>query len=229
MTVYVIHLFYTIVNFKRPAPGASPNGEKWHILQYTDESVRMLEERSLHILEQLLLVLGLAMDGFAASVCMGMAAGRRIWPIVCLVSGFHVAMLLTGYGLGASLPDSLAAAYPWAAALLLAGMGANMIREAREPEREPCAGTRLLSMAALALATSLDAMTVGVAFALLEVSPWFAGGLMGAVMVTLSLVGSLFGSHVGRKRRRAARTAGGGILCLLGLKLLLNALGVVSF
>ncbi len=183
----------------------------------------------MHILEQLLLVLGLAMDGFAASVCMGMAAGRRVWPIVCLVSGFHVVMLLTGYGLGASLPDSLAAVYPWAAAALLLGMGANMIREARMPESEPCAGARLAGMAALALATSLDAMTVGVAFALIEVSPWFAGGLMGAVMVTLSLVGSLFGSHIGRNRRRAARTAGGAILCLLGGKLLLNAMGVVSF
>ncbi len=183
----------------------------------------------MHILEQVLLVLGLAMDGFAASVCMGMAAGRRVWPIVCLVSGFHVAMLLVGYGLGASLPDSLAEIYPWAAALLLAGMGVNMIREAREPEREPCARTRMIGMAALALATSLDAMTVGVAFALIQVSPWFAGGLMGAVMVTLSLIGSLFGSHIGRARRRAARTAGGVILCLLGLKLLLNAMGLVSF
>ncbi len=189
----------------------------------------MLEERSLHILEQFLLVLGLAMDGFAASVCMGMAAGRRVWPIVCLVSGFHVVMLLTGCGLGASLPDSLAAAYPWAAAALLLGMGANMIRQARQPETEPCAKTQLAGMAALALATSLDAMTVGVAFALLGVSPWFAGGLMGVVMVTLSLVGSLFGSRVGRGRRRAARTAGGVILCLLGVKLLLNAMGAVSF
>lgn len=183
----------------------------------------------MHILEQLLLVLGLAMDGFAASVCMGMAAGRRIWPIVCLISGFHVAMLLSGYGLGASLPDSLTAVYPWAAALLLMGMGANMIREAREPETEPCAKSQALGMTALALATSLDAMTVGVAFALIGVSPWFAGGLMGAVMVTLSLIGSLFGSHIGRARRRAARTAGGVILCLLGVKLLLNAMGVISF
>ena len=84
----------------------------------------------MHILEQLLLVVGLAMDGFAASVCMGMAAGRRVWPIVGLVSGFHVVMLLSGYALGASLPDRLAAAYPWAAAVILAAMGANMRRTA---------------------------------------------------------------------------------------------------
>ena len=180
----------------------------------------------MHILEQFLLVLGLAMDGFAASVCMGMAAGRRIWPIVGLVSGFHVVMLLTGYALGASLPDSLAAAYPWAAALILAGMGANMVRTAGQEER--CGGSGLGSMAALSLATSVDAMTVGAALAILDVRPALAGGLMGGVMVTLSLAGSLFGSHIGRRRRRAARTAGGVILCLLGLKLLLGAMGLVS-
>ena len=134
-------------------------------------------------------------------------------------------MLLAGYALGASLPDSLAAAYPWVAAVILTAMGANMIRTAGEEE---CGGGRdLASMAALSLATSVDAMTVGAAFALMGVRPALAGGLMGTVMVTLSLVGSLFGSRIGRARRRAARTAGGAILCLLGLKLLLNAMGVV--
>lgn len=181
----------------------------------------------MHILEQFLLVLGLAMDGFAASVCMGMAAGRRIWPIVGLVSGFHVVMLLTGYALGASLPDSLAAVYPWAAAVILAAMGANMIRTAGR--EESCGRSDLGSMAALSLATSVDAMTVGAAFALMQVHPALAGGLMGAVMLTLSMVGSLFGSRIGRNRRRAARTAGGVILCLLGGKLLLGAMGVISF
>ena len=181
---------------------------------------------SLHILEQLLLVLGLAMDGFAASVCMGMAAGRRVWPIVGLISGFHVAMLLTGYALGASLPERLAAVYPWAAAAILAGMGANMIRTAGR--EEDCGGrSDLAGMAALALATSVDAMTVGAAFALMGADPALAGGLMGAVMVTLSLAGSLFGSRVGKARRKAARTAGGAILCLLGAKLLLGAMGLI--
>ena len=181
----------------------------------------------MHILEQLLLVLGLAMDGFAASVCMGMAAGRRIWPIVALVSGFHVAMLLAGYGLGASLPAGLAAAYPWAAGLILLGMGANMIRLAGRPEETLEGHAGLGSMAALALATSVDAMTVGAALALVGAPAAVAGGLMGAVMLALSLTGAAFGSRIGRARRRAARTAGGAILCLLGGKLLLEALGAI--
>ena len=173
----------------------------------------------MHILEQLFLVLGLAMDGFAASVCMGMAAGRRVWPIVGLVSGFHVAMLLAGYALGASLPESLAAVYPWAAAAVLIALGGNMVRTAGR-EEPACGGRRdLAGMAALVMATSVDAVTAGAAL---------AGGLMGAVMVTLSLVGSLFGSRIGRARRRAARTAGGVILCLLGGRLLLSAAGIAA-
>ena len=178
----------------------------------------------------MLLILGLSMDGFAASVCMGMAAGgKRIWPIVAVMSGFHVGMLLLGYLVGASLPDSLAAVYPWAAAVLLSAVGVGMIREARQPEEEPCAreGTHLRSVAALSLATSIDAMTVGVAFAVLQVPALRAGGLVALVMGSLSALGASFGSRVGRSRRRAARTAGGVILCLLGLKLLLNALGVL--
>ncbi len=182
----------------------------------------------MHILEQFLLVLGLSMDGFAASVCMGMASGKRkIGPIVGIMSGFHVSMLLAGYGLGASLPDRLAAVYPWAAGLLLGGMGANMIREALGPEEALCQRTGPGAIAALSLATSIDAMTVGVTFAMMEVPPLRAGAMVAAVMGTLSLCGAAFGSRVGQSRRRAARTAGGAILCLLGVKLLLNALGVI--
>ena len=184
----------------------------------------------MHILEQLLLVLGLSMDGFAASVCMGMAAGgRRIGPIVAIMSGFHVGMLLLGYAVGAGLPDRLTAMYPWAAGLLLAAMGVKMLIEARAPEEETCAGQTAGSIAALSLATSIDAMTVGVAFAVMAVPALRAGAMVAAVMGTLSTVGAALGGRVGKNRRRAARTAGGAILCLLGLKMLLEAMGVLRF
>lgn len=179
----------------------------------------------MHLLEQLLLVFGLSMDGFGASVCMGMAAGRRIWPIVGLISGFHVGMLLIGYALGVGLPDSLQAVFPWVAALLLTGMGIKMMLQAKGPEDET-EGLTLASTAALALATSLDAMTVGVAFALMEVPALQAGGMVAVVMGVLSFSGVAFGSCVGQSRRQAARMAGGAILCLLGVKLLLNAVGI---
>ena len=184
----------------------------------------------MRFIEQLLLVLGLSMDGFTASVCMGMAVGhsevKRLGRIVLTISGFHIGMLLGGYVLGVSCPDSLSGLFPWAAAILLTAIGINMLREASAPD-EVCDGVNMTSIAGMALATSLDAMTVGVAFALLEVNPWQSAGLVALVMGSLSLAGVTLGSRVGRRYRKAARVAGGAILCLLGLKLLLNALGIL--
>ncbi len=182
----------------------------------------------MHFLEQLLLVLGLSMDGFAASVCMGVAAGRKIGAVTGLISGFHVLMLLVGYALGAGCPESIAHIYPWAAAVLLAGMGLNMMRQAGKEDPQ-CSSGAVLSTAALALATSVDALTVGVAFAFLEVPAWQAGALVAVVMGSLSLTGAAFGSHFGATCRRAARLGGGMVLCLLGIKLVLNCLGVINF
>lgn len=175
--------------------------------------------------EQLLLVLGLSMDGFTASVCMGMSAGRRVWPIVCLISGFHMLMLAGGWCLGAGCPEQIAHLYPWAAAALLVCMGGNMMAHAGQ-EAEPSGRQAALSTAALALATSLDALTVGVAMALMGALLWQAVLLVAVVMGTLSLAGALLGYRVGRSRRRAARFAGGVILAMLGVKILLGCLGI---
>lgn len=188
---------------------------------------------TLHILEQLFLVLGLSMDGFAASVCMGMAAGEGIhrrrdkYLIVTLVSGCHVGMVLLGCWLGAGFRQWMEEFYPWLAAALLLGLGANMLRTAGE-ERACCLGIGVGAMVTLSLATSLDALTVGVAFSLMKVPALQAGCLTAAVMGTLSLVGAYFGSAVGQGHRKTARLAGGLILCVLGLRLLMSALGALA-
>lgn len=180
------------------------------------------------VFEQLLLVLGLSMDGFAASVCMGIEAGERsgkkLFPIVAMIGGFHVLMLLAGYGLGAGCRGRVAAVYPWAAALLLTLLGVNMLRQAGEDGPKKEKGSGLASIAALSFATSIDAMTVGVAFALYEVPAWQAGSLVAVVMGGLSFIGAAFGGHIGARYRRAARIAGGVILCALGAKLMLGNL-----
>ena len=178
------------------------------------------------IIEQSLLILGLSMDGFCASVCLGMAAGRRIWPIAGLISGFHVAMLLTGMALGAALPDGLQTAFPWAAGFLLSLMGVNMVRKAADPETE-VAGLSLTSTAALALATSLDAATVGVAFALMAVPPLRAAAMTAVIMGALSVTGAAAGACFDHHRRRTARRTGGVLLSLLGLRLLAAAAGMI--
>ena len=179
------------------------------------------------IIEQILLILGLSMDGFCASICMGMTAGRRrLSSIVLLISGFHVTMLLTGMALGAALPDALQAAFPWAAGFLLCFMGVNMVRKASDPEAS-AADLSIASTAELTLATSLDAATVGVAFALMDVAPIRAAALTAVIMGTLSVTGATVGACVDHRRRCAARQVGGVILSFLGLRLLLTAAGVI--
>lgn len=182
----------------------------------------------MHIWEELLLVLGLSMDGFAVSVCMGMALGKRgRYSIVAMVSGFHVAMVVLGCFLGLGFRRWMEEFYPWLAAALLLALGGNMLRTAGE-EDALRAGLTPGGMAALALVTSLDAFTVGVAFSLMEVSALRAGAMTALVMGTLSLLGARFGGAVGKKYRKTARLAGGCILCILGLRLLWSALGTLS-
>ena len=187
----------------------------------------------MHILEQLLLVLGLSMDGFAASVCMGMAAeegirGRRDkYRIVALVSGCHVGMVVFGCWLGAGFRRWMEEFYPWFAAALLLGLGANMLRTAGE-ERDCPRGLGIGTMVVLSLATSMDALTVGVAFSLMGVPALRAGCLTAGVMGTLSMAGAYFGGAVGQGHRKTARLAGGLVLCVLGLRLLMSALGTLA-
>ncbi len=182
----------------------------------------------LRIWEELLLVLGLSMDGFAVSVCMGMALGKRgRYSIVGMVSGFHVAMVVLGCFLGMGFRRWMEEFYPWAAAALLLALGGNMLRTAGEEDTFG-SGLRRGAMAVLALATSLDAFTVGVAFSLMEVPALRAGILTGLVMGTLSLLGARFGGAVGKRHRKTARLAGGCVLCIMGLRLLWSALGTLS-
>lgn len=176
--------------------------------------------------EELLLVFGLSMDGFAASVCMGMALGenaREKYRVVALVSGCHVAMVVLGCFLGMGLQHWVETAYPWVASALLLALGANMLRTAGR-EEDYKAGLAPGAMAALSLATSLDAFTVGVAFSLMAVPALRAGAMTALVMGALSFLGAWFGGSVGKRHRKTARLAGGFILCILGFRLLWSAL-----
>lgn len=181
----------------------------------------------LYIPEQLLLVLGLSMDGFAAAVCMGMAAGgavrRRIYPIAALVSACHVGMVLLGCLIGAGFRRWMGLVYPWVGGGLLLLLGAQMLRTAGEDVSLEGELT-LWRMTALSAATSIDALTVGVTFALMGVSPLRAGSMTALVMGTLALLGAALGRRVGAGHRKGARLAGGLILCILGLRMILGAL-----
>ena len=184
----------------------------------------------MYIWEELLLVLGLSMDGFAASVCMGMAIGERArekYRVAALVSGCHGAMVVLGCFLGMGLQKWIEAAYPWVASALLLALGGNMLRTSGR-EEDYKVGLTPGTMVTLALATSLDAFTVGVAFSLMEVPVFRAGGMTLAVMGVLSILGAFVGGTVGKRHRKTARLAGGSILCILGLRLMGSAFGTLG-
>ena len=179
------------------------------------------------------LAIGLSMDAFAVSVCKGLAlkkAELRQMGIVGLWFGaFQALMPLVGYFVGAQFRDSIMAYDHWIAFGLLALIGGNMIREAffdRE-EEETSAALSAAAMLPMAVATSIDALAVGVTFAFLSVNIWFSVALIGVITCLLSMLGVKAGSLFGAKYEKKAEILGGVILILLGGKILLEHLGVL--
>lgn len=180
----------------------------------------------MRFLEQLLLILGLAMDGFAASICMGVSLSNRRQSLsaAAAVTLCHAALFAAGHALGA-ICAPVAAVAPWIGGLILSALGVNMLREARRPEHTEAVGRfDMRHVAALALSTSADAMTTGFSFALLSVGLLVPLGMVAAVMGLLSLVGVWAGQRLGRRFRRWARLGGGALLLGMGTRNLLSLL-----
>lgn len=185
--------------------------------------------------EMLLLAVGLSMDAFAVSVCKGLCmkrAGIREGA-VCGVwfGGFQAAMPLVGFFLGKSFAGAIEAVDHWVAFGLLVIIGINMLREAFSAECDCENHDGDLSpktMFVMAIATSIDALAVGISLAMAgNVNIFAAVGLIGAVTCLLCIVGVKLGNVFGSRFEKLAQIAGGGILILLGLKILLEHLGVL--
>ena len=180
-----------------------------------------------------LLAVGLSMDAFAVAICKGLALKKIQFSHMLIVGlwfgGFQALMPLIGYFLGAQFKDAIAAYDHWIAFGLLSLIGGNMIREAlfekEEPETDSALSFR--SMLLLAIATSIDALAVGVTFAFLDVNIWTSVALIGVTTCVLSMIGVKVGSVFGAKYEKKAECVGGVILILLGLKILLEHLGVL--
>ena len=177
------------------------------------------------IFELFLLAVGLSMDAFAVSVCKGLSAGRVTLPHALTAGlwfgGFQGLMPFLGWLLGSRFQVLIANIDHWIAFLLLGLIGLNMIRESRSQEEESL-GTSFSprAMLPLAVATSIDALTVGITFAFLQVDILLA--------VLLSAVGVKAGAVVGSRGKSWAELAGGLVLVLMGCKILLEHLGVLS-
>ena len=187
------------------------------------------------ISELLLIAVGLSMDAFAVSICKGLATqkvGVKHMLIVGLwFGGFQALMPLIGYFLGSTFEEYITRFDHWVAFVLLAIIGGNMIREALSGEEEKAndsLGVR--EMLTLAVATSIDALAVGVTFALLPgVNIAAAVSFIGVITFVISAAGIKVGNAFGAKFKSKAELAGGVILILIGLKILLEHLGVINF
>ena len=189
------------------------------------------------IAELLILAVGLSMDAFAVSVCKGLALEKATLKDGAIVGawfgGFHALMPAIGFFLGSTFEAYITNFDHWIAFVLLGLIGANMIKEAFSSEEESadgCLGFK--PMLIMAIATSIDALAVGITFAFLipTIGKMLIAVLMiGIITFVLSGIGVKVGSVFGAKYKSKAELAGGVILILLGLKILLEHLGVINF
>lgn len=180
-------------------------------------------------LELLIIAVGVSMDAFAVSVCKGLSVSR-VRPQHALKTGlwfggFQALMPVIGYFLGVSFADLVSSVDHWIAVVLLAIIGGNMIKESFEKE-ECCSSAdsdfSFRVMLAMAIATSIDALAIGVSFAFLRVNIWIAVLCIGLVTGAFSAAGVYVGNLFGRKYKSKSEFVGGAILIAMGLKILLE-------
>ena len=191
------------------------------------------------ILEILLLGIGLSMDAFAVSICKGLSTKKLQFKHYLIIGawfgGFQALMPTVGFFLGALFADAIEAFDHWVAFALLAIIGINMLKEALEkkdesgdnPEKD--ADLSVKTMFLMAVATSIDALAVGISLAMVgSVNIWLAAAFIGICTCLLSALGVKIGNVFGSRYEKKAELAGGVILILLGVKILLEHLGVLT-
>jgi len=178
------------------------------------------------IFELFAIAVGLSMDAFAVSVCKGLALQKMSWKKALLAGlyfgGFQGAMPLIGYLLGVRFESLIASIDNWVAFVLLFFIGVNMIRESLGPTEELNDSFQVKEMLVLAVATSIDALAVGVSFAFLNVSIVPAVSFIALITFILSVIGIKVGNIFGVRYKAKAEFAGGVILILIGLKILME-------
>ena len=188
------------------------------------------------IVELVLIAIGLSMDAFAVSICKGLAtkkvnikqmATAGIW-----FGGFQALMPLIGFLLGTTFASAINKFDHWIAFILLVLIGGNMLKEALGKEEADCdcgGSFAIKTMFVMAIATSIDALAVGVTFAFLQVNILLAVCLIGVTTFLFSFAGVKLGSVFGSKYEKKAEILGGIILILIGVRILLEHLGVINF
>ena len=190
-------------------------------------------------IEILLIGIGLSMDAFAVSVCKGLSVKKLSIKNILLCGvwfgGFQALMPFIGYCLGSTLSGLVDSIDHWIAFILLGFIGGKMVVEAiREKDEAVEVGKMdppldLKEMFILAIATSIDALAVGITFAFLQVPIVEAVSVIGITTFVISVIGVYVGNFFGNRYKKKAELAGGMILILIGLKILLEHLGILAF
>ena len=188
------------------------------------------------ILELILIAIGLSMDAFAVAVCKGLKMYKLQYKqLICIAvffGGFQALMPLIGWFVGKQFESYISAFDHWIAFALLVFIGGKMLLEAlspREEETDKKECLNLKELTILAFATSIDALAVGITFAIIEVSIVSAISIIGIITLFLCAIGVFVGHRFGKIFGNKAEILGGSILILIGLKILLEHLGVLNF
>ena len=190
-------------------------------------------------IELFLIGVGLSMDAFAAAICQGLSMTRIKWGHALTVGlyfgGFQALMPFIGWILGSQFADRIQQYDHWIAFILLVLIGGNMIREALSGDEEDAAQAETdlrldhKKLFLMAIATSIDALAIGVTFAFLETAILPAIGIIGCTTFCISVAGVVVGCWFGARYKKRAEITGGAILVLLGIKILLEHLGILAF
>ena len=182
------------------------------------------------IIEIALIGVGLAMDAFAGSICKGLAMRRMNYKKAIIIAAFfgvfQALMPALGYVLGTTFANKIAAIDHWIAFILLALIGANMIKEALSSDDDECQddSLRLGDLIMLSIATSIDALAVGITFAFFNVSLLLSVSMIGIITFIICVIGVKVGNVFGEKYKSKAELAGGLILIVMGAKILIDHL-----
>lgn len=181
----------------------------------------------MNILDLILIAIGLSMDAFAVSICKGLSLRNVKWHHMIIVGlwfgGFQALMPSIGYVLGSFFIELIDAYDHWVTFILLSAIGLNMIKESREASGNCNPSLQPYTMLMLAIATSIDALAVGVTFAFMNIQVIPSVTIIGVTTFLLSAIGIRFGNHYKSK----AELVGGIVLILIGLKILLQGLGIL--
>ena len=189
------------------------------------------------VVELFILAVGLSMDAFAVAICKGLCMRKvtiKKAGIVGLYFGlFQAGMPMIGYILGSQFSDKISSIDHWIVFILLSLIGISMIKESLEKEEKSECKTEeeelsFKNMSILAVATSIDALAVGVTFAFLKVNIIPAVSFIGITTLVLSMLGVKIGNIFGVKYKSKAELVGGIILILMGIKILLEHLGILG-